>query len=89
MSQDGGAQLLGPAAALQLAHSHERMLLAGGVALIVVIVQQGGGGVELDHRRPLVGRQAQPVRFRLTVGGHARLHGQGVFAQTLALSPFP
>ena len=50
VAQNGGAQLDGPAQALQFADAHKRVLFGRGVALIVEVVEQGGGGIKLEER---------------------------------------
>ncbi len=64
------------------------MFFAGRMALIVEVMKQRGGGIEVQQGLALVACEPQPVGFRFAVCKHAGLHGQRVFAQALALSPF-
>ena len=87
VAQNGGTQFFAPAQPLQLAHTHERMLLGCGVALIVEVMQQGRRRIKLDERSARFPLQPETAGFGLAARRHAGFDSQRVFTQALTLSP--
>ena len=87
VSEDGGAQLGGPAETLQFADADEGMFGERGVALVVEVMQQGRCRVEVEQGCALGTVEGESVSLLRGVGDDAGFDGERMFAQAFAGGP--